>query len=309
MTQSQTGFPCGAKSIIKEDVVTIDRYDSNEGYYIFKKAHVDQSNVRSVVFFVHGYGALNPGIFGAWIDHLLEHNNVVIYPRYQKNLISPSPTRFTPNARAALLKATEELNKSDITEYPLVFVGHSFGGVIISNLVAENETDPIPMPDAVMVAEGGTGPFTSSIRESYRLVSDDIPFLIVAGAQDWTVGTAFGQKLFQELPVHDETHFIYQKPLRNHPTVSIGASHYEPYAMDDWCDNGIHNLTYKRAQQVGALNELDHHGYWSWLDLVIRTAVTPQQSMITTDSLSASMRQILGDQTDQVLEIYAKKDY
>jgi len=297
---------CSRKPIIKEDLITIDRYDTDEGYYIFKKAHVDPSNVQSVIFFVHGYGAINPGIFGAWLEHLLDQNNIIIYPRYQKNLISPSPTHFTDNARSALLHAMEELKALDFKDQPLVFCGHSFGGVIISNLVAEVGETPIPLPQTVMVAEAGTGPFTSVILENYRKVKESIPFVVIAGAQDWTVGSVFGQKLFQEIPAHEETFFIYQKPLRDHPTVSLGASHYEPYAMDDWCDNGIHNLTYKRAQQVGTINELDSHGYWHWLDLVVKRAVQPNQIKISGDTLSQPFKNLLGTDVDRVLEIFSK---
>ena len=36
-----------------------------------------------VVIFMHGYRALDPYDYGAWIDHLVRHGNVVIYPIYE----------------------------------------------------------------------------------------------------------------------------------------------------------------------------------------------------------------------------------
>ncbi len=49
-------------------------------------------------------------------------------------------------------------------------------------------------------------------------------------------------------------------------SVNISSSHYEPYSPHEWCNNGLENLTSRRARRVGKTNDLDVNGYWKWLD-------------------------------------------
>ena len=135
------------------------------------------------------------------ISHLVENGKIVIYPRYQKNIIFPSSSRFTPNVAFAIKKALNELQAKEIInrDFQLFLAGHSFGGVISANLAAEYEKYEIPKPSGVMVCEGGVGPFTKVILEDYSSIEEDIPVFIVAGANDWTVGDKFGRKLFSDL--------------------------------------------------------------------------------------------------------------
>ena len=51
--------------------------------------------------FLHGWFAVNPGFYGAWIDHLVRNGRIVIFPRYQ-NDVGTMPQDFLPNAMAAV---------------------------------------------------------------------------------------------------------------------------------------------------------------------------------------------------------------
>ena len=80
------------------DSLIIHNFAENpDGYWLYEPAcpTPEQANV---VVFMHGYGAYNPMIYGAWIKHLVLNGNIVIFPRYQKNLFSPSTDKFVENA-------------------------------------------------------------------------------------------------------------------------------------------------------------------------------------------------------------------
>lgn len=297
---------CSPRPILNDNVITLDHYGKEDGYYTFISSETTPQNVRSVVFLAHGYGALNPAIFGAWIEHLLDEGNIIVYPRYQKNLILPGAQKFTPNATRAWKDAVAELASLNYDEYPVVFVGHSFGGVVISNMLVESEESNIRLPDCALVCEGGVGPFTGALAKSYSGISDQIPMVMVVGQRDWTVGATFANKLFQEIPGHSESFYVFQKAGKLPSGRTITASHYEPYSIDKWCDNGMDNFTYRRAQQVGKLDEMNYNGYWYWLDLLIEKARDPNQITITEEKLRASMRRAIPSLADSILEMVSK---
>lgn len=255
--------------ITHPNIEIIDNYQKSNGYYIFIPKSVDRDFSGKVVGFVHGYGALNPMIFGAWIEHLVLQGHVVIYPRYQKNLLFPSAAQFTQNSGEAIYDAFEALVSKGIEKDKVDFylTGHSFGGVISANLTARYKEYDLPKPKGVLVAEGGTGPFTGAMEDSYSGVAQDIPIVVVVGDRDLTVGDYFGRKLFGELQ-SELALLIHQKSL-NVGQIQITSSHYEPYAIGLWCNNSMDNVTSERAQHVGKLDDLDHNGYWQWLDALM----------------------------------------
>ena len=54
-----------------------------KSYWIFEPADPKPA-IAPVVVFHHGWLAVNPGIYGAWIDHLTRRGAIVVYPRYQE---------------------------------------------------------------------------------------------------------------------------------------------------------------------------------------------------------------------------------
>jgi predicted esterase len=276
--------PCSNKwedgSIYLEESLTgieiIDRYSSADGYYVFLPEKKEESReIKSVVGFVHGYGALNPKIFGAWLKHLVQNGNAVIYPRYQYNLLLPSSDEFTANTGTALKDALSLLEESKRLDNDFKFnlAGHSFGGVICANLLIDYKLYDLPKPSGALIAEGGTGPLTGAMKESYSDIESDIPLIIAVGSRDFTVGDHFGKKLSSEIKSHLAV-YVYQKPFVN-DSIEIGAAHYDPYSLDDWCDNGMDNITSNRAEHVSKYDVLDRHGYWKWLDAIIAESLLP----------------------------------
>src|SRR5437879_2234893 len=54
-----------------------------QSYWLFEPAE-PKPELAPVVVFVHGWLAVNPGAYGAWIDHLARSGRIVIFPRYQQ---------------------------------------------------------------------------------------------------------------------------------------------------------------------------------------------------------------------------------
>ncbi|MDP9366478.1 MAG: hypothetical protein M3Q10_20015, partial [Chloroflexota bacterium] len=63
-----------------------------------------------VVLFLHGYTALDPGRYRAWIDHIVRRGAVVVYPDYQgTNPVGDDWRTYLPKAVAAVRAALDLL--------------------------------------------------------------------------------------------------------------------------------------------------------------------------------------------------------
>jgi hypothetical protein len=83
---------------------TMKRFEIGVGprsYWLFEPAEPSPEGRAPVVVFLHGWFAVNPGFYGAWIDHLVRDGRIVIFPRYQ-NDVGTMPQDFLPNAVAAI---------------------------------------------------------------------------------------------------------------------------------------------------------------------------------------------------------------
>lgn len=252
-----------------QSIDIVDRYDKQSGYYIFIPS-LPKKDTADLVVFNHGYGAINPMIFGKWITHLVRKGNIVIYPRYQKNLISPSPSRFTSNAAKGIRSALSYLAKNnievDLSTYYIT--GHSYGGVITANIAADYQRYKLPKPKGVFLCEPGTGPFTEGVKESYIGIANDIDLLIMVGTNDQTVGQTFGRKVFEEATDNEQRTLLVQDGDYS-GRRPVTASHYEPYSLDLTFDNGNRNFTAKRALRVSKLDVVDYYGYWKLFDAMM----------------------------------------
>src|SRR5690606_33209945 len=203
-----------------------------------------------VVVFMHGYSAYNPMVFGGWISHLVRKGNIVVFPRYQKNLFTPSPDQFVSNTATAIKNALKELKSGDHvrpSDAPVCMVGHSFGGAIIANMSTEWEALGIPKPAGIMLVSPGTGPFRSFELPSYEKIPFDTKMLVVVSENDRVVGEDFGTLIFNTATKTPERNLLRQLE-EQHKNLSITAGHNEVYAVDKKFDNGIHGHSYRKAQ-------------------------------------------------------------
>jgi len=128
-----------------------------QAYWLFEPANPTPKQAPLIVF-NHGWGAMDPRVYKAWIDHIVERGNIVVYPLYQDSLRTPVKD-FTPNAVAAVLDAIRTLQsepghvKPQLEKFALV--GHSMGGPISANMAALWKTKGLPVPRALMCVEPG----------------------------------------------------------------------------------------------------------------------------------------------------------
>ena len=80
-----------------------------------------------LIVFGHGWAAMDPYPYQPWIDHIVKRGNIVVYPRYQADLTTPSE-EMTPNAIASVKDAIDRLQGAGPVEPDLerfAAVGHA----------------------------------------------------------------------------------------------------------------------------------------------------------------------------------------
>jgi acetyl esterase/lipase len=100
-TQPATGPGSSAYTHATVDVRMVR--SGGRGWWLFLPESPKPTSAPVIVF-CHGWGAMQPGGYRAWIDHLVRRGNIVIFPIYQDNLFS-RPETFLPNAIAAVKDA------------------------------------------------------------------------------------------------------------------------------------------------------------------------------------------------------------
>jgi len=135
--------------------VTKNRYGTRmQEYWIFEP---DAPKPRSapLIVFLHGWG-MNPLYYGAMADHLVRRGNIVVYPRYQADLLT-LPRVFLPNTISAIKDAIARLQtepghvRPDLNRFAVV--GHSVGGLLAANVAAVAKESGLPQVRAVMSVE------------------------------------------------------------------------------------------------------------------------------------------------------------
>src|SRR5262249_5983256 len=132
-------------------------------YWLFEPDR-PRPQTAPVVVFLHGWFAVNPGFYGAWIDHLVRHGHVVIFPRYQ-NDVGTLPQDFLPNAMAAIHDALGVLSvgmdqgaghvRPDSGRFALI--GHSAGANLAAQIaaLASEPHAALPLPRALVAIMPG----------------------------------------------------------------------------------------------------------------------------------------------------------
>lgn len=254
---------------------SVDFYDaaaSADGYWLFEPN--DPKPVEApVVVFLHGYGAYNPMAYGKWIKHLVAKGNIVIYPRYQKNLVWPRPKGFPPNAAKGIRDAIQVLQEKEGHVRPILdkvtYIGHSYGGVTAANLGVYWEKYKIPKPAAMLLAEPGSGPFSGARLKDYSALPADLNLLVVVGEDDYVVGAEFGLIVFETAVNTPKRNFIVQRRDTTGHRRWVMASHSEPYCYDLDFDTGVRNYTAQRVLYMSRLNEVDFNCYWKLADALM----------------------------------------
>jgi uncharacterized protein (TIGR03437 family) len=197
-----------------------------------------------VVVFMHGFGAVLPGPYQEWINHIARRGNIVIYPRYQDDG-RDVPANYTPNAIGAIKSALTILGAAaDLTK--VAFVGHSLGGVLNFNIAARAAVEGIPAPKAILSAHPGDTIFAD--LNSYSQISYDTVVLMLVGDADNLVGDTTAKNILAALPYIRAKNFITVRS-DNHGSPALVADHLAPNAPP--------------------VDALDYFAYWKLSDALI----------------------------------------
>ena len=245
-------------------------------YWLFEPA--DPAPPKApVVVLNHGWLAVNPGAYGAWIEHLVRSGNTVVFPRYQTDAFT-KPTDFLPNALSAAADAFVVLDtapghvRADRERFALI--GHSAGGNLAAQMAAVAARENLPVPRAVIALMPGE---VQPIREPSLATIPAETLLVVAVAEDdRIVGDVRAREIFTEasaVPASRKKFVFYKTDLHGVPRLI--AHHLAPTAALHGFDTGdglLRGFQMTKAE----VNAFDRAGFWRLTELTLLAAFSGQ---------------------------------
>ncbi|MCS6934116.1 MAG: hypothetical protein NZM35_03065 [Chitinophagales bacterium] len=265
----------GGKDYIHGSVTIYDYGTNGNGsdFWLYEPANPTPDSANVVVF-IHGLGMTNPKYYGAFIKHLVRKGNIVIYPRYQKDLTSSNST-FNDSCAKGILRALDTLKLPGHVKPRLqnfFILGHSVGGILTANMTMLHQQYGLPKPLTAFSMQPGASSFLMS---SYAAFPPDVKYLIAVGENDIIVGTGPGQTLYNQTTQAPTTHKNLIKHVAdNHGSPPITATHDEPGAPDNDFDNGETNLFIQFTN--GKVDAVDYFCFWKLQDALMDCALHNQ---------------------------------
>jgi len=250
--------------------VNIANFGSGDTEYMLYTPKEPTPESAPVIVFLHGWGGMNPGVYGAWIKHLVRRGNIIIFPRYQESLRT-TPSVMTESAEKAVAHALWRLEtrgpvKPQRERFALV--GHSLGGTIAANIASEAEKVGLPRVRALMVVEPGDsknsntaralGVHVPSILGDYSDIPRGTLLLCVVGEDDRMAGDETARLIFREatqVSDSDKDFVIVRSDYHGEPPLT--ANHFAPLSPDEEfnADEGGSTLRERLKERMSARRE------------------------------------------------------
>ncbi len=254
---------------------SVRRIEVGEGprsYWLFEPADPTPESAPVIVF-NHGWFAVNPGVYGAWIEHLVRKGRIVIAPRYQRDWSTP-PANFLPNGLAAVRDALDVLSTSPAHVRPdrskFALMGHSAGGNLSAQMAAVAAEADLPIPRAVIAV------FPGEVFPSRKPDLANIPastlLVVLAGEKDLVVGDQRAREIFSAttaIPLDRKKFILYRSDLRGVP--QFRADHLAPTGAQPRFDTRDGLLPGAQMAQA-EVNAFDTSGFWRIADLTLEAA-------------------------------------
>ncbi len=253
------------------------RYELGEGprsYWLFEPAEPKPERAPVVIFF-HGWFAVNPAFYGAWIDHLVRSGRSVVYPRYQ-NDVDTLPRDFLPNAIAAtrdalgVLEAGAKHVRPDLDR--VVLIGHSAGGNLAAQVAAIASDPHSGLPQPKLVAALMPGEVFPSREPNLGRIPASTLLLVAVGEDDLLVGDQRGRQIFAQasaIPRSRKRYLLFRSDRHGFPPLV--AEHTAPTGSNRRLDTG--EGVFRVFQlSLAEVNALDRAGFWRIADVAIETA-------------------------------------
>jgi dienelactone hydrolase len=268
-----------------------------QGWWLFTPANPVPSTAPVVVF-CHGWGAMNPRAYQAWIDHLVRRGNIVIYPNYQDSLLTPG-RQFLPNAIAGVRAALNDLAsgsagiRADLQR--VAAVGHSAGGVLSAQLAASAAGAGLPALRAVMPVEPGDGSRDGRRRASIPH-TDLTPMpaqtllLVVVGADDHLAYEQVGLQIYasaSQVPAANKN--VIEMESDAHGSPALIANHAAPSATPDSRPANARRALFPDFEHGGVVDALDWYGTWKLFDALSDAAFSGRERDVALGATPAQL--------------------
>jgi len=234
------------------------------GYWIFSPVRGSSSDSLPVVAFLHGFSAVDPDGYRAWIDHIVRRGAVLIYPDYQTDeLTKTSSADYQPNAIAGITAALAQLRSGGVGPVDLTgiaIVGHSLGGVLALNMAVLARKHELPAVSAVLSVEpggcaecGGVSALIDLPFTDLSKIGPETRVIVMVGADDQVVsdhGAKTAWAMLTNVPADHRDFVRIHSDHRGNPALI--ADHYTPLA----------------ASSGWNVDAMDWFGTWKLFDLL-----------------------------------------
>jgi len=274
-------------------------------YWLFLPS-ARSEKLAPVVFFMHGWMAIDPYFYGGWIDHLLSQGYIVVYPLFQTSK-SDTPQSMRQSAVLALKDAVSQLDSGFYPVRPdwsrLTIVGHSFGGGLSTLTASDARSAGLPIPRFVLALapgwRGGQLPSQELARfpsSTYLLVVEGGDDELASSRQASVIVSSTSQLLAsrkQLLVLRTENnipinHSAPLAPMEDYRNPALSPAEIRRQRMATYIFNRLY------GQQAGTIDFIDYNGYWKLFDRA-------NQALDRGDSpfsvLSTTFQQVSGDGT------------
>lgn len=232
------------------------------GYWLFEPA-APRPAQAPVIAFLHGWGAMDPNLYGAWIEHLVRRGNIVVYPLYQDSLRTPARD-FAPNAAAGITDALRRLQDEPGHVRPqlarFALVGHSMGGALTANLAATFEEEGLPRPRAAMSVEPARKLESQQhafieLEDLGRIPAETL-LLAITGDRDTVAGDGDARRIFEEstaIPLANKDFVVLASDPHGQPDLL--ATHAAPSAPKEITPASSRSANPRRARMLQRIRE------------------------------------------------------
>lgn len=237
------------------------------------------------VVFLHGWGAVHPRAYGAWIQHIVRKGHIVVYPRYhyEDQFRTPGDVMLS-GASQAIQDAWELLNiEGPVTPLPdrIVFIGHSMGGLLSAKVAAQTDALGLPPAGALLIVQPG-GHDTVPVGDISG-VPEDAVVEIVTGDEDSVAGEGTALAIRDAL-ADSTTRRVEMVRMRSdrRSRPDLIADHFAPLAVTEgfppkpiiggdarvpggWLQDRLREYRQNRYD----INALEYFGFWKIGDALL----------------------------------------
>ncbi|MBN9614794.1 MAG: hypothetical protein BGO25_20515 [Acidobacteriales bacterium 59-55] len=290
---SQPQHGPGSSEATSHSVVTLKIADGSQGGWIFLPANPGPSTAP-VIIFCHGWAAISPHGYQAWINHLVMRGNIVLWPNYQNSPLTPT-RQALPNALAGVKAGLRVLQSGNYSVRPdldrVVVAGHSAGGMVAAGIAARAVVEGLPKMKALMSVEPGDsqrGGVASVPLADLSTLPPDTLMLILVGQDDTSVGTFDGERILHEsTSVSPLNKALLMLHSDDHGSPALIANHFTPYAVlnaDGTFAKEPTKASFSRnTAYIGVVDALDYMGTWRLLDRLMDAAFGGEGNRIFQD--------------------------